>query len=324
MGKKLIITDIQASKALDLSEVVTEITWTTSILDQPGKLEFSYINDNVNFFNLGSYISYTIDDNEIFCGTVFSIIRSNDDIIKVTCYDAMIYLQYKDTKYFINATGSQIFASICEENQLKYRVINSSSYALASQIFDNKTYYEMIKKYLEDTLINSLEYYIVRANFDTLEYINIANLQTTIFIGDESLLTEYEYKSSIEDETYNKIKLVQENKETAKREVYITQDGLNIAKWGVLQYFEKVDENMTPNQIKERGNQLLKLYNRKTRSLKCECLGVNGIREGSGVAVGIKDLENEGLGKLQYTFVSECTHTWSGDNHNMSLVLEVV
>ena len=41
-------------------------------------------------------------------------------------------------------------------------------------------------------------------------------------------------------DTYNKIKLAVDNKETGVREIYTTQDGVNMAKWGTLQFYEKV------------------------------------------------------------------------------------
>ena len=58
---------------------------------------------------------------------------------------------------------------------------------------------------------------------------------------DEDTAGDYDYKSSIATQTYDKIKLSYENKETGKREIYIAQDGSHINQWGVLQYYEKLD-----------------------------------------------------------------------------------
>ena len=75
----------------------------------------------------------------------------------------------------------------------------------------------------------------------------------------------YDYESSIDSDTYNQIKLTYDNSETGKREIYMAKDSSNIEKWGVLQYFDTIDEK-TNGAVKARA--LLDLYNQKTRSLQ--------------------------------------------------------
>lgn len=79
------------------------------------------------------------------------------------------------------------------------------------------------------------------------------NPSWTWFVGDRSIATGYTYESEIDSETYNKIKLVRDNKTTGKRDVYIFQDSNNMTFWGVLQDYETVQEGMNEAQIKERG-----------------------------------------------------------------------
>lgn len=74
-------------------------------------------------------------------------------------------------------------------------------------------------------------------------------------VGDESLATAYTYSSDIDSDTANKIKLVRDNKETSKRDVYIVQDSNNMAAWGVLQHYEKVSEELNPAQIEAMADQ---------------------------------------------------------------------
>jgi len=82
-------------------------------------------------------------------------------------------------------------------------------------------------------------------------------------VVDAETAESFDYSSSIDGETYNRIKLVRENEKTGKRDVYIAQSGDNMNKWGVLQYFDTVDENMNASA---KANALLKLYNQKTKS----------------------------------------------------------
>ena len=59
---------------------------------------------------------------------------------------------------------------------------------------------------------------------------------------DEETGQNFDYTSSIDENTYNKIKLTYDNKDTGKRDVYITQDSSNINKWGILQYFDTLQK----------------------------------------------------------------------------------
>ena len=136
-------------------------------------------------------------------------------------------------------------------------------------------------------------------------------------------MVDYDYSSSIDDDSYNQIKLIKENQETQKREIYIVKDSSTIKQWGLLQYFEKMDENANAAQIKERAEMILKLKNRVTKKLKLECLGDLKVAAGSGVILGISDLENEGITINQYFMVTSCTHTFKNDLHTMQLEVQV-
>ena len=79
--------------------------------------------------------------------------------------------------------------------------------------------------------------HIIYDDYGKITLKNIGNMKLDILI-DEETAENYDYTSSIDGETYNKIKLVRENDEKGKREIYIAQDSENMNQWGVLQFFE--------------------------------------------------------------------------------------
>jgi len=320
----LLVADSGASKQIECNEILTNVTWETSILDQPGKLSFTLIDTGDRLFEEGSNVVFTYGGVKVFDGYVFTRNRSEGDTMTITAYDRIRYLNNQDTYVFENNTTDEIFATICKEHQLPYRIVSPSTYKTAPISHDNKTLYSMIIRALDETFIQVQKYIIVRDNVGTLELIDIANLVTDVFLGDESLMTKFAFSSSIDTDVYNYIKLVQENKKSKKREVYVAMDSTNINKWGRLQYFEKMDEDANEAQIKVRADQLLKLYNRKARSLKVTSLGNIKVREGSGVGVGIAKLSDEGIVNQQYAFVSKASHKFTNEMHTMDLNLEVV
>jgi hypothetical protein len=132
-------------------------------------------------------------------------------------------------------------------------------------------------------------------------------------------MTGFEYGRDIDQDTYNRIKLYRDNKETGKRELYVAQDSANIARWGVLQLYESVDEGLNAAQINELLTQLAKLKNREQKSLKIEAIGDIRVRAGMYVPIVI-----ESLGINQPMMVDEVKHKFDGEDHTMDLTLKVI
>ena len=67
-------------------------------------------------------------------------------------------------------------------------------------------------------------------------------------VGDGSLLLDYTYKTDIDEHTYNSVKLVRPNEATGRGEVFQAVDSANIARWGLLQHYQSVDEALNDAQ----------------------------------------------------------------------------
>lgn len=325
MKIELILQSSETGKAWEISELVSTITWSTYVIDQPGKLTFTFIDEkDVILAAEGSAISFKVNDTNVFFGYVFKEAVDQSEKISVTAYDQLRYLKNKDTYVVKNMTASQLFTKVCKDFKLKSKVIDASTYVLPSSVEDNKALFEIVQKGVDLTLINNGSFYVIRDNFGTLEFQLINRLKTLVVIGDGSSLSTYDFESSIDDDTFNQVKLVKENKDTQKREIYIVKDSSTISKWGTLQYFESVDEDSNAAQIQQRAEMILKLKNRKTKSLKLgTVIGDLRVFAGSGIILSIDKLVARGVEKNKYFMVTAATHTFASDKHTMSLELQV-
>jgi len=322
---KCMVADSESQRQIDITPILRSVKWEETLLDQPGKCTLEYLESGLDKpFMEGSNVVVSVKDETVFDGYVFKRKRTEKEACTITLFDRLRYLNNKDTKVFNNATAPEIFSQLCSQQELPFRVVDGSDYKTAPCVHDNKSLYSMIIQALDETMVATGKYLMLRDNRGTLEMVDVANLTTDLLIGDGSLLTGFDYTSSIDADTYNYVKLIQENKDTKKREVYVAMDSSTIAKWGRLQYFEKMDEKANEAQIVARANQLLKLYNRKTRSLAVTCLGDTRVRAGSGVGLAIDKLQDEGVPYMQMVFCSKVSHTISKELHKMDLTLEVV
>lgn len=327
MKLKVYIYDNRNGITFDVSNVVSDTTITTYLEDNPGKLEFTILSARSLTFYEGATVSVILDGYNMFKGFVFKKSRDQDvKKIKVTCYDQLRYLKNKDSRVFENVTSNQIFEQLCKDFVLKYKTVDKSSYICAPRSEDATSLYDMIKNALDDTLINTGNWYFIRDNFGTLEHLNIMSCIRPEVLGDKSFVTGFEYETSIDDEVYNQIKLYRDNETTGKREVFIVNDTVNggekIKRWGILQLYEKVDEKYNLAQIESRALRMLKYYGETKRNLSLNCLGIKEFFAGCIFKCKIADLGDLSLNS--YLIVTECTHKISNEQHTMDIKTEVV
>ena len=327
MNLKTLIYDNRNGVTFDVSKAVSDMTITTYMEDNPGKLEFTIQATDPLTFEEGATVSVILDGYNMFKGFVFKRSRDQDvSKIKVTCYDQLRYLKNKDSRVFENVTSSQIFEQLCKDFVLKYKTVDASSHICAPRSEDATSLYDMIKHALDDTLANTQKWYFIRDNFGTLEHLNILSCIRPEVLGDKSFVTGFDYETSIDDEVYNQIKLYRDNQTTGKRDVFIVNDTVNggdkLKKWGILQLYEKIDESYNVAQIESRALQMLKYYCDTRRSLTLHCLGVKEFFAGCIFKCKIEDLGD--LSMNSYLLVTECTHKISNEEHTMDITTEVV
>lgn len=320
----MLIQDNKTGTVHDISQLVSNIQVSTFLAGQPGKLTFDFVKskENTVAFYEGSIVRLVVGETNVFYGYVFVKSRTKDLIISVTAYDQMRYLQNQDTMSYENISSSQVFERICGDYKFRHAVVSPSAYPLPEAAHDGKSLYAIIEDAIDRTWVATKQRFIIRDNFGTLEHIDMANLRTDFVIGDNEALTEYRYETSIDTDVYNQVKLVQEDKDKAKRTPYVVKDSENIARWGTLQYHEKVHESLNEAQIQERGEKLLSLYNTLRRKLRLDCLGDFRISAGSGILLAIKDLGDINLN--QYCTVYSCVHKLENHMHTMNLEVEPI
>lgn len=306
---------IQNGNKLYIPVVEEDIVWSTERTEKPSQLTFNIIPDEIINFTEGNAVRMKVDGKNIFYGFIFTKKRTKEGIISVTAYDQLRYLLNEDTYAYSNKTAGEFIQMIASDFNLQTGTLEDTGYKIASRVEDNVVLIDMIQNALDLTLQNKKELYMLYDDFGKISLKNITSMQLNILI-DEETGENYSYSSSIDSDTYNKIKLVYDNEETGKRDVYIAQDSTNMNSWGVLQYFETLQKG---ENGKAKADALLSLYNRKTRNLTIQnAFGDTRVRAGCMVVVML----NLGDVKLKnLMLVEKCKHKFKNDEHSMDLTL---
>lgn len=281
----------------------------------PGKLTFSILSDDAVTFTEGNAVRLSVDGSDMFYGFIFSRKRDKNGLITVTAYDQLRYLKNKDTYVYNNKTAAEVIKMIADDFRLETGTIEESGFKIESRKENNKTLFDIILTALDLTLQSTGKLYVLYDDFGKLTLQNVENMKLNLLI-DEETGENFDYTASIDGETYNKIKLAYENEETGKRDIYQTQDGSHMNEWGVLQYFETIDEKVNG---KAKAEALLKLYNQKTRNLTISnAFGDTRVRAGSVVAV---KLNFDDVVLQNYMLVEKVKHSFAENQHIMDLTL---
>lgn len=315
---KVVVMAKNASKYFQVPvEEGMKIVWERK--GTPGKLTFTAKYEKSYKIVEGNAVTVTVDGTKMFFGFVFTRRMSKDGRMEFTAYDQLRYLKNKDTMIFRKKRADEMIRMIANRFSLNCGTLANTGYRM-SAIENNATLFDMIQNALDNTLMSNGKIYVLYDKVGKMTLSEISKMKVNTCLIDAETGEDFTYQTSIDNDVYNQIKLIYENKDKKKKEgsydIYMTRHKKNINKWGVLQFIEKID---SPDIGKLKAKVLLKLYNRKQRSLTITgVIGNTKVRAGSLVPVMI-DLND--IKVANYMIVERVTHEFSNRYHKMELVV---
>lgn len=291
------------------------VTWETQRRGQPGKLTFTMLADSRMKVEEGNAVRLDVGITPVFFGFIFERSWGSDGQVKVTAYDQLRYLKNKSSYQYENKTAGDVVRMVAEDFQLSVGELEDTGYPIDLRREKDKTLWDVILNAIDITMTYTKELYILYDDAGKLTLRNIGNMKVDLMMDKDTAL-DYDYKSSIDGDTYNQIRLYYDNKETGKRDVYMTRDKETINKWGILQYDETLQDASNGQAAAEA---YLSLYNQPSRSLSIKgAFGEIKVRAGCLVPVflDIRDMQLK-----NYMLVEQAKHEWNEGIHTMDLVL---
>ncbi len=307
---------IESKGELFIPEAEEGIVWQTDRQGNPGSLKFRIPKGDIWRLEEGAHVSLRVDGKGVFYG--FAFVKKSDgkgELLDITAYDQLRYFKNKDTYVYEDKTAGDLVRMLAADFRLQAGDIEDTGYRIESRVEDNSTLFDIVQNALDLTLQNTMQMYVLFDDYGKLSLKNIANMAFDFLITEESG-EDYSYTSGIDSNTYNRVKLVRENSNTGKRDVYIAQHGVNMNKWGILQYYDTLQDG---EDGAGKADALLALYNKPARNLSFRNLfGDINIRAGCLIAVKM-DLGDTRLENLM--LVEKCKHTFRDDAHFMDLTV---
>lgn len=315
MKTELIIANKSSGKMWEISNSTPEVTWTTNRTGSPGSLKFTVVKAGDLSFTEGDVVRFSVDGQLQFYGWVFTKEKDRWGEIQVTCYDRIRYLKANASYNFEGQTAGDMLRQIAADLQLDVGDVGSTGYAIPDYCKEDESCLDILEEALQLTLLNTGDIWVLFDDGNGLALRRPEDMMSDVVIGDNSLLTNYNYKTDIDQQTYNSIKLARPNEETGRADVVVAENSQAIQQWGLLQLYQVVDEGLNTAQMTAQATATLSYYGRRMRTLKVESLGVPGLRAGMMVLMKVQGLGDINLD--QYVLLEKVTHTWTNDDHTM-------
>ena len=315
MKCELLIANKRSGKIWDVVNCTQTASWTTNRTGSPGTFKFTLNKCADIAFLEGDVVRFSVDGQLQFYGWVFTKVKNRWDEIEVTCYDRLRYLKANASYAFYDYKVGDMIAQIAADFELDVGAVADTGYAIPSFIKEDESVLDMIGEAVQQTLLNSGDIYVFYDDGNGLALQRPEDMISNVMIGERSLLTDYEYKTDIDEQTYNSVKLARPNEQTGRADVVIAEDSANIGQWGLLQLYQTVDGDVNDAQMLAQAQASLAYYNRRMRTVKVNSLGVPGLRAGQMVLMKVPGLGDINLD--QYVLLEQVTHTWENDVHTM-------
>lgn len=300
--------------------VIDKVELTRERKDTPAKLTFKMLFDSK--IREGDQVSVRYKGVDAYLGYIFTRKLDKENIVSVTCYDQLRYLKSKAFYLYENVSISGIIKKIAEDFKLKIGDIEDTGHVFETRREDGTTLIDQIQGAISETLRLTGKRYILYDDYGKLTLKETENLKLEDIILDAKSAENFDFEVSIDKNTYNQVVLDYVNEKEKKLDKYQVLDSENIGKWGILQYFEKIDRQNNASEVerKERAEKMLKYYNRKTKDFKLKNV-FGDIRVIGGSS--FKIILNVGEYKIaNYMLVDKVKHSWTYKEYTMDLDLE--
>jgi len=301
-------------------QIPTEsVTWSGS-RNQPARKIIADIlytdTSGLNFTEIseGDTVLFKWEKRELFRGVVFNRLKTQQGTLKLTAYDTAQYLLLNQDVYtFDNQRADQILTRICRDFEISTGSIVNTGATLTETHLTPSTLYDIILQALTNTEKTNGRRFQLRSVRGKITLSEWGHINDQWFLATGSNIKTYNSMTSIEN-TATRVKLT--NTDDENTITATANDNAGRQRYGVIQHFERVAEDLNQGQLNERARTTLNDKKGIERILDITALGIADCISGVPIQIRIPDISARGT-----RFIDSDTHHFKGESHEMDLSL---
>lgn len=301
---------------LDITEVVSSVSWSGSVTQAARTAEITILNApediNVNNLNLnvgaGDTIKLYENEENIFLGEVQTAEKlSAYGTVTYSCTDLLAHLLRSTEMYnFANTTAEDITRKVCADFAIETGEIAASKALIKKLIIDGSTIYDTIMQAYTKASKQTGELYICRMNGTKLSVEVKGTVVQNFVLAEGCNITNTTYQETIEN-MVNAVKIYDD----AGRQIGEVKNDDWIQRYGIYQQIYKKENGI--NEVIAATNMFVGIEKKVTLD------GIDGnLKCIAGNAVEVRD---KATGLDGIFWIDSDTHTWENGIHTMNLEL---
>ena len=288
------------------------VTWETHRVSSPGTLVFTVLEeDGGPCLREGARITLRLDGEALFCGYVFTRARTAGGRVEVTAYDQLRYLRSRDTLLYEGKTASALLRMLAADFRLTLGTVEETGYVIPIGAEENVPVWDMVENALDATYRATGRRYVLYDDAGALSLRSAAGLRLSVLL-DADTVSAYRCEETIDEGAYNRVRLLYEDGRRGVRQLFSGGDESLQARWGVLQYFEKLQD---PTGGQALVSSILQAHSAPVTAVTVTgAIGSPQVRAGTSLFVDLPPASGV------FT-VESARHIFSGGAHLMNLEL---
>ncbi len=250
-------------------------------------------------------------------GYIFTIDTENREIINITAYNQFRYLVARNTLVYREKKASEVVKMIAGEFKIDIGEIEDTKYIIPYRIEENKTIFDIIYNALDMTSKAGFKNYILFDDKGKLCLKSYEKMKEDLVLEDIDAFLGYRYKSSIDKNVYNSIKVSTKDRKTKLISTYLVEDENSKKEFGTLRLFKRLGNEYNSIQAKDYAKNILESNKKKEEKISITCFGNSKIF--AGKIISFKFGEN-----ILPMIVEKCVHSIKCGEHIMSLELRKI
>lgn len=301
MNTYKVIATLSNGEKLDLTTVITELTWEepseeiahkASIEMANTKYNGKYLSSLLKMLTVVAIYSHTgAGYKELLSGIIWDrnyTSNSSEKIINITVYDKMIYSQKsKDNMYFTEGSRTKdVITNICKKwgIPLKY---DYESVTHSKIINQEMTISEMILKVLKEAQTKTGKKYVINFFEGALHIEHICS-NTVVYEFRHDINTMSTKSRTSLDDLITEVQIKGKETDDAKTPILSTIKGKT--EYGVIREFVSTDDNTTLEAAKKEGQEIIDNKGKPTEEYTVEAVDVPEVKRGDKVKVLAGDM----------------------------------